>query len=144
MFQNDAGARVLAAGLVLAAACLPTAGIATRAWAVGKANVAASPIESSRIASDSEASNVSAARQEVDVENFAFGSKLLTVPHGATVTWVNRDSEPHTVLNSAEKPLFRSPPLDTGDRFSFTFTRAGAYPYNCSVHPHMTGTVVVR
>jgi plastocyanin len=66
---------------------------------------------------------------------------VVTVPVGATVTWVNGDDVPHTVV--ATDKSFRSKVLDTDDRFSFTFTRAGTYDYFCSIHPHMTGKVVV-
>jgi plastocyanin len=61
---------------------------------------------------------------------------------GTTVTWDNADDIPHTVVSSAK--LFRSKVLDTGGTFSFTFTTPGAYEYFCSLHPHMTGTIVVE
>ena len=62
---------------------------------------------------------------------------------GTTVTWVNEDDTPHTVV-SDDRKTFRSKPLDTDDRFSFTFTTPGTYGYFCSIHPHMTGKVVVK
>jgi plastocyanin len=65
-----------------------------------------------------------------------------TVKAGTTVTWINEDDAPHTVASSNK--LFKSKALDTGDKFSFTFTTPGTYAYFCSVHPHMTGTVVVE
>jgi plastocyanin len=58
------------------------------------------------------------------------------------VTWINADDSPHTVASNTK--LFKSKALDTDDRFSFTFTTPGVYAYFCSVHPHMTGTVVVE
>ena len=61
---------------------------------------------------------------------------------GTTVTWDNEDDIPHTVASSAK--LFKSKVLDTGDTFSFTFTTPGVYEYLCSLHPHMTGTIVVE
>jgi plastocyanin len=64
------------------------------------------------------------------------------VKAGTTVTWINEDDAPHTVASSNK--LFKSKALDTGDKFSFTFTTPGTYAYFCSVHPHMTGTVVVE
>lgn len=78
----------------------------------------------------------------VKIANFTFGPTKLTVSPGMTVTWVNDDDIPHTVVASDNK-TFRSKVLDTGDRFSFTFTAAGTYSYYCSIHPHMTGKVVV-
>jgi amicyanin len=78
----------------------------------------------------------------IEIRNFSFATPALTVPAGTTVTWTNRDEEPHTVT-SAER-VFASPGLDAGETFSFTFTTPGTYHYYCALHPHMTGTVVVR
>ncbi len=79
----------------------------------------------------------------VKIDNFTFDAQTITVPVGTTVTWVNNDDTPHTVVADDHK-TFRSKPLDTDDRFSFTFTTPGTYGYFCSIHPHMTGTVVVK
>ena len=83
-----------------------------------------------------------AASAEVKIDNFSFGPVAITVPVGTTVTWTNRDDIPHTIV-STEK-VFKSKVLDTDEKFSFTFTRAGEYPYFCSIHPKMTGKVVVQ
>jgi plastocyanin len=83
-----------------------------------------------------------AADSEVKIDNFAFLPQRLAVKAGTTVTWTNADDSPHTVVSGTK--LFKSKALDTDDRFSFTFTTPGAYDYFCSVHPHMTGTVVVE
>ncbi|KAB1072494.1 cupredoxin domain-containing protein [Methylobacterium planeticum] len=77
----------------------------------------------------------------IRIDNFTFGPETLTVAPGTTVTWVNGDDIPHTVV--AQNKLFRSKTLDTDDRYSFTFETAGEYAYFCSLHPHMTGKVVV-
>jgi amicyanin len=77
----------------------------------------------------------------VDINNFAFAPLTLTVPVGATVTWTNRDEEPHTV--AASDGSFHSPGMDTGGTYSFAFTNVGSYDYVCSIHPFMHGTVVV-
>jgi plastocyanin len=101
--------------------------------------------------------------QEVKIDNFSFTPRSLRVAPGTTVTWVNRDDIPHTVVSSEPAPAsaagprsgaaggpqavgqaFKSKTLDTGDRFSFTFARAGTFPYFCSLHPKMTGEVVVQ
>ena len=79
----------------------------------------------------------------VKIDNFAFDSQTVTVTPGSTVTWVNEDDAPHTVVADDGKS-FRSRTLDTGDKFTFTFTSAGTFGYFCSVHPHMTGKVVVK
>lgn len=80
--------------------------------------------------------------REVKIDNFSFGPIEITVPVGTTVTWTNRDDIPHTVV-SADK-VFKSKVLDTDEKFSFTFSKAGTYPYFCSIHPKMTGKVVVQ
>ena len=79
---------------------------------------------------------------EIKIDNFSFGPGELTVPVGATVTWTNHDDVPHLV--ASEENIFKSKVLDTDDRFSYTFTRPGTYLYFCSVHPKMTGKIVVR
>lgn len=88
------------------------------------------------------ASPVFAAPVTVKISNFTFAAPAITVAAGTTVTWVNDDDIPHTVV--ADDKAFRSKVLDTGDRFAFTFTTAGRYGYFCSIHPHMTGVVVVK
>jgi plastocyanin len=80
--------------------------------------------------------------EAVKIDNFTFTPQRVTVKAGTTVTWTNQDDIPHTV-SSATK-AFRSKALDTGDKFSFTFMTAGVYEYFCSLHPHMTGTIVVE
>jgi len=88
-------------------------------------------------------SRAQAAPVTVKIANFAFAAPTVTVAPGATVTWVNDDEEPHTIVAEDGKS-FRSKTLDTGDTFSFTFMSAGTFGYFCSVHPHMTGKVVVK
>ena len=82
-----------------------------------------------------------AATAEVTIDNFSFGPVAVTVSVGTTVTWTNRDDIPHTVV-STEK-VFKSKVLDTDEKFSYAFTKAGEYQYFCSIHPKMTGKVVV-
>jgi plastocyanin len=78
----------------------------------------------------------------VKIDNFSFGPTALTVPVGTSVTWTNRDDIPHTVVST--DGVFKSKALDTDDKFSFVFTKAGTYLYFCSIHPKMTGTVIVK
>jgi plastocyanin len=84
------------------------------------------------------------AAMEVKIDNFSFGPGTLTVPPGTTVTWTNRDDIPHTVVSTDDPKTFKSKVLDTDEKFSFTFSKAGTYPYFCSIHPKMTGKVVVQ
>jgi amicyanin len=83
-----------------------------------------------------------AAAAEVQIDQFTFAPQQVTVKAGTTVTWINDDDVPHTVASSTK--LFKSKTLDTKDSFSFTFTTPGTYEYFCSLHPHMTGAVVVE
>ena len=79
--------------------------------------------------------------QNIKIANFTFSPSQLAVKAGTTVTWTNEDDIPHTVVSP---PQVRSKPLDTDDTFSFTFSAPGTYTYFCSLHPHMTGTIVVE
>ena len=79
---------------------------------------------------------------EVKIDNFSFGPGTVTVPVGTTVTWTNRDDIPHTVVST--DGAFKSKVLDTDEKFSFTFGKAGTFPYFCSIHPKMTGKVIVQ
>jgi plastocyanin len=85
-----------------------------------------------------------ASTMEVKIDNFSFGPITLTVPVGATVTWTNRDDIPHTVVSADDPKAFKSKVLDTDEKFSFTFSKVGTYPYFCSIHPKMTGKVIVQ
>jgi plastocyanin len=78
----------------------------------------------------------------VRIDNFTFKDPIVTVKPATTVTWTNGDDIPHTVV--AKDGSFKSKVLDTGDRFSFTFAKPGQFGYFCSLHPHMTGTIVVK
>ena len=78
------------------------------------------------------------------IDNFQFSPKTLTIPVGGSVTWINRDSDVHTVTADDTPPTFKSAGLDTDDKFSFIFNKAGTYSYHCSLHPHMTGKIIVR
>jgi plastocyanin len=80
----------------------------------------------------------------VVIDNFSFTPAQLSVAAGSTVTWENRDDIPHTIVNDATPRNFKSPPVDSGEKFSQTFVKPGTYRYFCSLHPHMTGTIVVK
>jgi plastocyanin len=83
-----------------------------------------------------------AAGFSVIVDNFTFAPATTIVPVGTTVTWTNRDDLPHNVVSVEQK--FKSPVLDTDEKFSHRFDTAGSYKYFCSIHPKMTGEIVVR
>ncbi len=78
----------------------------------------------------------------VRIDNFTFSPAELSIGPGTAVTWTNNDDIPHTVTSATDE--FRSGALDTDQQFSFTFSKPGVYSYFCSLHPHMTGKVVVK
>lgn len=77
---------------------------------------------------------------EVSIQNFAFNPQSVTISPGDTVKWTNFDSVPHTIDGTD----FASDALQNGDSFSHTFTETGTYDYKCSIHPSMTGVVIVQ
>ena len=104
------------------------------------AALAASALMMSTVATMTKAAP--APQAAVQIGNFTFKAPVVTVKPGTTVTWINGDDIPHTVV--AKDGSFKSKVLDTGDRFSFTFAKPGQIGYFCSIHPHMTGTIVVK
>jgi plastocyanin len=83
-----------------------------------------------------------ATETRVIIENFAFNPASLSVAAGTKVTWVNRDTDPHTATDTDKR--FNSGALDTNEEFSFVFRDKGEYEYYCTLHPHMKGRVTVR
>jgi len=79
---------------------------------------------------------------DVKIDNFSFTPATLTVKAGTQITWTNGDDIPHTVVSDDQ--AFKSKVLDTDEKFTFTASKAGTYSYFCSIHPKMTGKVVVE
>ena len=80
----------------------------------------------------------------ITIKSFSFSPQEMTVKQGTTVTWMNQDPVPHTIVSDAGAPeAISSEPISQGASFSFTFTKPGTYPYHCSIHPSMTGSVIV-
>lgn len=79
---------------------------------------------------------------EVKIDNFSFTPATLTVKAGTQITWTNADDIPHTVVSDDRS--FKSKVLDTDEKFTFTTSKPGTYSYFCSIHPKMTGKVVVE
>jgi len=111
---------------------LPLAAVAMLALSVGA--YAADPGEAPQVAATTPTT--------VTIDNFAFAPATLTIAPGTKITWTNKDEEPHTVTSADGGVTFKSPALDTDDKFSFTFDKPGTYKYFCSIHPHMIGTIV--
>ena len=78
----------------------------------------------------------------VSIDNFVFSPQTLTIAKGTTVAWINHDDVPHTVRSTEKK--FTSGTLDTDDSWAYTFAEPGTYDYFCTVHSHMTGTIIVK
>ncbi len=115
------------------------------AWSAGERRVVAEARPKSAAlagASAGPSAAPAAATMEVKIDNFSFGPMSITVAVGTTVTWTNRDDIPHTVVST--DGVFKSKVMDTDEKFSFTFTKPGTFAYFCSIHPKMTGTVVVQ
>ena len=76
----------------------------------------------------------------VIIKNFSFSPDVLTVKQGTKVTWINQDLMVHKVNSDT----FNSSDLNQGDKFEFVFNKVGSFDYVCSIHPAMTGKIVVE
>ncbi len=93
-------------------------------------------------AAEATSSGTGSSSTEVKIDNFSFTPQEIRVKAGTTITWTNRDDIPHTVVS--KDLAFKSKALDTDDKFTTTLTKPGTYPYFCSIHPKMTGKVIVE
>jgi plastocyanin len=84
-----------------------------------------------------------AGQNKIEIKDFAFNPQTITVKSGEKITWINRDEEPHTVV-SVGKQFKKSSALDTDQTYTIVAGAPGTYSYFCSVHPKMTGTIVVQ
>jgi 3',5'-cyclic-AMP phosphodiesterase len=99
------------------------------------------PIAIADVPLEEDMKTAGAGSNQVVVDNFSFVPGTAAVAAGSTVTWTNRDDVPHNIVSTEQK--FKSPVLDTDEQFSHAFDTPGTYPYFCSIHPKMTGQVVV-
>ena len=86
------------------------------------------------------------AMMSVDIKLFTFKPKSLEVPVGTTVVWTNGDAIDHSITDGTPEKLggaFDSGFFNRGETFSFTFNKAGEYPYFCKRHDFMRGTITV-
>lgn len=88
------------------------------------------------------AAPAAAGKAEVKIDNFNFSPAALTVKAGTQITWTNGDDIPHTVVSDGQ--AFKSKVLGSGEKFTFTAAKPGTYSYSCSIHPNMTGKLVVE
>jgi plastocyanin len=94
-------------------------------------------------AGEMDKASVAAKENKIEIKDFAFNPQTITVKSGEKITWINRDEEPHTIV-SVEKQFKKSSALDTDQEFTIIAGSPGTYSYFCSVHPKMTGTIVVE
>lgn len=94
-------------------------------------------------ADDMNSSSVGNRETKIEIKDFAFNPPKITVKSGEKITWINRDEEPHTIV-SVEKQFKKSSALDTDQEFTVVAGPPGTYSYFCSVHPKMTGTIVIE
>ncbi len=78
---------------------------------------------------------------EVWIKGMAFTPASITVTAGTTIKWTNKDAITHTVTSNTG--VFDSQNVNAGGTYSYTFATVGTYPYHCTIHPSMTGSVVV-
>ena len=114
------------------------------ALAAGAIGPGANAIDTNSGTSQSPATAPASKATIVEIDNFNFKPRDLTINAGGTVTWINHDDVPHTATGKGKTAIFDSKMLDTDEKFSFTFKNPGSYSYYCKVHPHMTATIVVK
>jgi len=96
----------------------------------------------SAVGTEAPASTSDPASCVVEIKDFAFSPQTLVISVGSKVTWKNQDEEPHRIAETNQ--VFTSPPLDTDQMFTYEFKTAGRYKYFCTLHPHMTGEIIVE
>ena len=79
---------------------------------------------------------------EIIIQSMAFIPQTLTVPVNSTVKWKNLDAIAHTV--TSDNASWDSGNIAAGGTFKFTFTTVGTFSYHCTIHPLMTGTIIVQ
>ncbi|MBV8172562.1 MAG: cupredoxin family copper-binding protein [Candidatus Eremiobacteraeota bacterium] len=117
--------------------------MSARAALAGASLVVALSLGAGAVAiSTASADSASNGEVHVSIDNYAFKAPQVTIPGGEAVVWTNKDDDPHTV--TADDGSFDSKGLAQGDTFRHVFSKPGTYPYHCSAHPYMKGTVIVQ
>jgi plastocyanin len=78
----------------------------------------------------------------VRMVDYSFEPQTITVASGTTITWINEDSVSHNAV--ADDESWGTDIFGGGGSASITFDSPGTYPYNCTLHAGMVGTVVVE
>ncbi|MGA9397225.1 MAG: cupredoxin family copper-binding protein [Anaerolineaceae bacterium] len=126
---------IMALILIVAAGCAPTV----------KSSATAPDLTSLPAANNSDqtaaGSTVVDGQLAIEISGFAFTPQSAMVKVGTTVTWTNKDSATHNI--KADDGSFESGPINQGESFTFQFNTPGTFPYICTVHPSMQGTITV-
>jgi len=131
-----------AAWIVVFALCLLVLGVAAARLSVTHAQNQPMQMAQDKGQTMNQSKDQKNETHEVSIDNFSFTPMEMTIPAGSQVTWTNKDDVPHTVVSVDHQ--FKSQALDTDEKFSFTFSLPGTYEYFCSVHPKMTGKIIVK
>ena len=84
---------------------------------------------------------------EIFMQNITFTPASKTVAMGTTIKWINKDNTTHDVISGtpgSPSGIFNSGDKSANGEFTFTFSQAGTFPYFCSHHAGMTGTIIVQ
>ncbi len=84
---------------------------------------------------------VYAVQDTVNIQGFAFNPAAHTITQGDTIVWTNFDGVSHS--STSDGGFWDSGLLSTGQSFTFVFSDAGSFPYHCTPHPSMQGTITV-
>jgi plastocyanin len=134
---------LLAACLILVAGCTQSAAPAQPATATATPADQVTATYTYTLAKTPTTAAVSVSDNTIIIKDMAFTPDTITVKAGSIVRWVNKDSITHSVVFSKESKINPSGVLRNGEGFSVRFYDAGTFPYNCGLHPEMTGTVIV-
>jgi plastocyanin len=96
-------------------------------------------------ATGSSASQKTGTTDTIVIKNFMFSPDSITVSPGAVVTVKNEDSVTHTLTDKTDQNTFNTGPVAPNQTKTFKAPdKAGSYPFFCTIHQYMTGTLVVR
>ena len=135
-------AHLAMATATLAAVGLTACGGPTHAASAASAATGGAHARGETAAAAPAATQPAVATSAVMIDNFSFTPPAIRVKAGTTVTWTNKDEEPHSVVSS-EEPMHSHTLAGTSNTFTHTFAKPGTYHYNCGIHPFMHGTVEV-
>jgi amicyanin len=93
--------------------------------------------------SNSQVSTAATTNHSISITEYMFSPSQLIIKVGDTVVWTNNGATSHTVTSDSGSEL-SSPTLSSNGIYAHTFNAAGTYNYHCSIHPTMTGVIIVQ